>query len=96
MLSDNANTYDDIIDDIFINFCIYRYLAQIDLIRMKSVSNYTEIIEYIVNNITKKDIQSFLVSKKINEDKYIKYCSDILFNPDVSRTQNSIQPIMVT
>lgn len=86
-LADNANVYDDIIDDIFINFCIYRYLAQIDLIRMTSVSNYTEIIEYVVDNITLKDIKSFLVSKKINEDKYIKYCSDILFNPDVSRTQ---------
>jgi len=86
-LKDNPNILTNVIDDIFIYFCIYKYLRQIDIIRINTFSNMKEIIEYVVNNVTLKDIKSFLISKKTDENKYEKYCKDILFNPDVAATQ---------
>jgi hypothetical protein len=56
------------------------------MIRLNTYSNFTPIIEYIVNNITLDDWKNFLVSKRINEEKYAKNCEDIIFNPDVSAT----------
>ena len=87
-ITDDASKLTEVVDDIYMNFCLFRYLAQIDMIRLTCFSNYTEIIEYVVNNITKKDLESFMVQKRLNPDKYDKYCEDIMFSPDVKRTQN--------
>lgn len=86
-LKDNRNILTDVIDDIFIYFCVYKYLEQIDFIRLNTFDNMRPIIEYVVNNITEKDIKNFIVSKKLNEEKYSRYCSDIIFNIDFARTQ---------
>lgn len=86
-LKDNKNILTDVIDDIFIYFCVYKYLEQIDFIRLNTFNNMRPIIEYVVNNITEKDIKNFIVSKKVNEEKYSRYCSDIIFNIDFARTQ---------
>lgn len=86
-LKDNKNILTDVIDDIFIYFCVYKYLEQIDFIRLNTFNNMRPIIEYVVDNITEKDIKNFIVSKKLNEEKYSRYCSDIIFNIDFARTQ---------
>lgn len=56
------------------------------MIRLKMLSNITPIIEYTVN-ISERDIKDFIISRKINEEKYNEKCVDILFNPDVAVTQ---------
>ena len=86
-LKENPNLLSTVVDDAFIYFCVYKYLDQIDNIRLRTYSNMTPIIEYVVKNITLNDIKSFLISRRINEDKYEKYCKDVLFNPDVAHTQ---------
>ena len=86
-ITDDVTKLADVIDDIYMHFCTFRYLAQIDVIRLSCYSNYTEIIEYVVNNISKKDLESFMSQKRLNPEKYDKYCEDIMFNPDVKRTQ---------
>lgn len=75
-----------ILDDLFINFCLFKYLDQIDTIRIQELSNYTPVIEYVVNNITEKDIKNYMNTRRINEGKYRKYCDDIFFMPEFSVT----------
>lgn len=86
-LKEDPNKLVTIHDDIFIYFCLFKYLDQIDMIRLNIFSNYTPVIEYIVENITLNDWKRYLVSKRINEEKYAKNCEDLLFNPDISATQ---------
>lgn len=71
-------------DDLFLYFMLFKYLDQIDIIRLNTFSNYTPIIEYIVNNITLKQWKDFMRSKRVNDEKYAKYCEDIIFNPDIA------------
>lgn len=86
MLKEDPNKLEIVHDDIFIYYCLYKYLDQIDMIRLNMFSNYTPIIEYIVKNISLNDWKSYLVSKKINEEKYAEKCEDLIFNPDISAT----------
>lgn len=86
LLKNDPKNMDIFYDDVYTYYSLFKYIDQIDIIRINTYSNYTPIIEYIVNNITLDDWKAFLVSKKINEEKYAKYCEDIIFNPDISAT----------
>lgn len=86
-LKEDPNKLGTIHDDIYIYYCLYKYLYQIDMIRLNMFSNYTPVIEYVVNNITLKDWKNYLVSKNVNEEKYAKNFEDLIFNPDISATQ---------
>ena len=70
-------------DDIFIWYCLFKYIDMINMIRLNMFSNYTPIIEYVVDNISLDDWKHFLQSKNENEEKYGKYCEDLIFNPDM-------------
>lgn len=85
-LKENPSLLSTVVDDIFIYFSIFKYLNKIDEIRIHEFSNMTPIIEYIVKNISIEDLKNFLITKRVNKDKYVKYCEDILFNPDVTHT----------
>ena len=87
MLKDGPNKLVIVHDDIFTYYSLYKYLDQIDMIRLNMFSNYTPVIEYIVQNISLDDWKNYIVSKKINEEKYAEKCEDLLFNPDISATQ---------
>ena len=87
MLKEDPNKLVIVHDDIFTYYSMYKYLDQIDMIRLNMFSNYTPIIEYIVKNISLDDWKSYLVSKKVNKEKYAEKCEDLLFNPDISATQ---------
>ena len=71
-------------DDLFLYFMLFKYLDQIDIIRLNIFSNYTPIIEYIVENITLKDWKDYIKTNKTNPEKYASKCEDVLFNPDIS------------
>lgn len=72
-------------DDLFVFFCMYKYSEQIDLLRLDMFSNYTPMIEYIVENITLDDWKTYLsTTKRINTEKYAKLCEDIIFNIDIT------------
>ena len=75
-------TYDDIIDDIYIYYCFFKYVREIETIRLAAFSNYTEIIEYIVTNITYDDLKKFLQKDKIDEEKVAKHTEALFFEYD--------------
>lgn len=84
LLKDDPSKLAKVHDDLFVFFCMYKYSEQIDLIRLDMFSNYTPMIEYIVNNITLNDWKSYLNTKKINTEKYAKLCEDLIFNIDIT------------
>lgn len=86
-IKNDISLLETIQEDIYTYYCMFKYLDQIDIIRLSIYSNYTPIIEYIVDNISLEDWKDYMHSKKINEEKYIEKCSDILFNPDVAVVQ---------
>lgn len=85
-LINNECTLDRLIDDIYIYYCLFKYLEMIDIIQVKSYSYLTPIIEWIVDNVTLKDIKGFIHSKNINPEKYTKNFEDLIFNPDFAIT----------
>lgn len=74
-------------EDLFIYYVFFKCLDQIDIVRVDNFSNYTEVIEYVVNNITFDDWKDFIKTDKPNEDKYAKKCEDLIFNPDIVSIQ---------
>lgn len=71
-------------DDLFIYYNMFKYLDQIDIIRLNIFSNYNYMIEWVVNNITLKEWNEYLVSHRINTEKYASVCEDLIFNPDMA------------
>lgn len=79
---------DTIYDDIYIYFMLFKWLDQINLIRLTSFSNYCEVIEYVVDNITYDDWKTFLkTTSKINIQKYASKCEEVIFNPEIASIQ---------
>lgn len=78
-LTNHEVTMDDIIDDIFIYWAMYKYLEQITVIRMQIFSNMTPLIEYIVNNISLQQLKYALHTKKVNMEKIAKYREELMF-----------------
>ena len=76
------NTY----DDLFTYFCMFKYIDTIEILRLNMISNFTPMIEWIVENITIEDWKSYLITKKPNPEKYASKCEDIFFNPDMAAT----------
>lgn len=73
-------------DDLFTYFCMFKYIDTIEILRLNMISNFTPMIEWIVENITIDDWNSYLITKKPNPDKYAAKCENIFFNPDISAT----------
>lgn len=82
-LKEDPTALDTVIDDMFIHYCLFKYLDQISKIRLMMYSNTTPIIEYVVCNIDEKAIKNHLVSKNINVDKCREKADEIIFNPDL-------------
>lgn len=81
-LADGSVSYDDVIDDIFIYWCVFKYIEQIEGIRIQMFSNFTPVIEYIVTNIDIHDLKRYLISNKIRPEKIEKHSDTIFFGPD--------------
>ena len=73
-------------DDIFTYYNLFKYIDTIEMLRLNMFSNFTPMIEWIVENVTLKDWQNYLVKNKPDPEKYAAKCEDILFNPDVATT----------
>lgn len=73
-------------DDIFRYFCMFKYIDTIEILRLNMISNFTPMIEWIVENVTLKDWQNYLIKKKPDPEKYAAKCEDIFFNPDIAAT----------
>ena len=87
LINKDATKLDDFYDDVFIYYNLFKYLDQIDMIRLNTFSNSTTLIEWIVNNVTLDQWKDYIKTNKINVDKYAEACEDLLFNPDISVTE---------
>lgn len=87
-VKNNPSEMDFVYDDLFRFFSLFKYLDVINMIRLNTFSNYTPIIEYIVENITLDQWKDFIKSNKPSEMKYAKICEDLIFNPDVAAIVN--------
>ena len=81
-LDQNKVTLEDVVDDIYIYFCLFKYIDEITTCRLQMFSNMTPAIEYVVNNITINDIRTFLTRNKIDPDKVEKYDAGMFFEQD--------------
>lgn len=82
-LKENPTLLETVVDDMFIYYCLFKYLDQISKIRLMMYSNTTPIIEYVVCNIDERAIKNHIVSKNINVDKCRKNADEIFFDPDL-------------
>ena len=72
-------------DDIFTYFCMFKYIDTIEILRLNMFSNFTPMIEWIVENITLEDWQGYLIKKKPDPEKYAAKCEDTPYVQEVSR-----------
>lgn len=82
---DNPDKIEQVIDEIFIHWLVFKYLETIETLHIQTFSNFTPVIEWVVNNITLKDLKSFIVSKNINLEKVRSKTHSFIFKPDLSR-----------
>jgi hypothetical protein len=82
---DNPDKMSDVIDEIFVNWLVYKYLDTIEKLHMSAYSNYTPVIEWVVKNIDLKTLKDYLASSRINMDKVRSKTHEFIFKPDLSR-----------
>lgn len=83
LLSTKREKEDIAYDDIYMYYCLFKYLEKIETIRNDQIINDGLIIEWVINNITLKDLKNYMNTRRVNEQKYADKCSDIIFNPDL-------------
>lgn len=82
---DNASKINQIIDEIFIHWLTCKYLETIETLHIQTFSNFTPVIEWVVDNISIDDLKDFLRSNKVNEKKVRSKTHEFIFKPDLSR-----------
>ena len=87
-LKEDPSKLDVVTDDIFTYYCVFKYLRQIEQLRVHDISTMTPVIEYIVQNFDLNTMKSYLDRNKIDEEKCMKYWEDIFFLPDVQHTKS--------
>lgn len=83
---EDPSIFPDIQDDIFIHYIVTKYLDKLDQMRLISFSITRELIEWTVKNITLEDWKSF-ISKEPSGKKYMKYGSELFFEPEIARME---------
>ena len=75
-------TLDDVIDDIFIYLCVFKYIDEINTARIQMFSNMSPVIEYVVENIGYNDLKSYLKRDKVDLEKLEKHDDNVFFEQD--------------
>ncbi len=82
-LVNNEVTLEDVIDDIFIYWALFKYIEQIETIRIQIFANMTPMMEWIADHVTLDVMKKHLRKDKINYEKIDKYLEDMMyFAPD--------------
>lgn len=87
-VKDNRDKLIKVIDEIFIHWLVFKYLDNIEKLHLETLSNFTPVIEWVVENITEKDLKNFLISRRINEEKFNSKSHEFIFRPNLSRMQD--------
>lgn len=84
---DNPDKIEQVIDEIFIHWLVYKYLETIESLHIHTFSNFTPVIEWVVNNVDLKALKDYITSKNINHEKVRSKTHEFIFKPDLSRMQ---------
>ena len=82
---ENPEKIEQIIEETFIHWLVFKYLETIETLHINTFSNFTPVIEWTVQNIDEKTLKNFLVSKNVNMDKVRSKTHEFIFKPDLSR-----------
>lgn len=85
-IKEDMNNFQVVKDDIYISWSLYKYLKQLDEIRLLVLSNATPMIDYVAQNVDSKVIKNFMHTTKVNTDKANKIIKEIFFKPDFDFT----------
>ena len=77
--------FEDIVDDIFINLCLSKFIDGINTARIQMFSNMTPVIDYVTDNIGYDDLKRYIQSTRINPDKLEKYEDKVFFEQDYKK-----------
>ena len=70
---------DDVLDDVFIYYSIYKYLERIGEFRIKEFANFSDAIEYVVENIRLDELKDFIKRGEKVDDKKVDKLADYVF-----------------
>lgn len=84
-VNENPAKIEQVIDEAFIHWLTFKYLDTIETLHIQTFSNFTPVIEWVVNNITLKDLKNFIISKNIHSEKVRSKTHEFIFKPDLSR-----------
>lgn len=84
LIKERRDKEDIVYDDIYMYYCLFKYLEKIETIRNDQFINDGLIIEWVINNIDLKELKNYIYTKKVNQAKYESKCADIVFNPDIA------------
>jgi hypothetical protein len=84
-VNENPAKIEQVIDEAFIHWLTFKYLDTIETLHIQTFSNFTPVIEWVVNNITLKDLKNFIISKNIHSEKVRAKTHEFIFKPDLSR-----------
>lgn len=82
---DNPDKINQIIDEAFIHWLVFKYLETIEELHIHTFSNYTPVIEWAVQNIDMKTLKNYLMTKNVNINKVRSKTHEFIFKPDLSR-----------
>lgn len=85
-LDKNEVTLENVVDDVFLYWLVFRYIKQIELTRLKMFSNFSPVVEYVVENIDLATLRRYLITDKVNDEKVEKHEDMLFFAPDYMQT----------
>ena len=85
-LDKNEVTLEEVVDDVYIYWLVFRYIKQIEIARLRMFQNFSPVVEYVVENYDASTIRRYLITDKINEEKIEKHEDLLFFAPDYMQT----------
>lgn len=72
-------TMDDIVDDVFIYWSVYKYIEEIQKLHIQMFATMNDLIEWVTTTFTLDDFLKAIHTKKYNAKKINKYREESLF-----------------
>jgi hypothetical protein len=87
-LKDDPSKLEQIVDEAYVNYNIFKYLEIIGHNRTKMFTNGLPMVSYCIENIDLSTIKSYLSSRRIRLEKAEKHFNDMFFGPDMEMAAN--------
>lgn len=82
-LKESPGLYDIAIDDIVLYWALFKFIDEIEKLRMSDLSIMKPIIDYTINELTLDKFKDFMSTNRINIKKVRKWTNDNFFSPNL-------------